>query len=130
MGGTEDGLNHQGNVHVRGDLKLNEAYAVEMVEKPSGYGVAEVVDDASPDEVISLHEWKEKNEECKRQRSERQKQNDLRRLTTSSVETNLKRSRRMEKQSSDSGEKKEDKEEERADDDLIGNKNDLINGNI
>jgi hypothetical protein len=36
----------------------------------------------------------------------------------------------MEKQSSDSGEKKEDKEEERADDDLIGNKNDLINGNI
>lgn len=130
MGGTEDGLNHQGNIHVRGDLEPNEAYPVEMVDKPSGYGVAEIVDEVSLDEIISLHEWKEKNEKRKNQRSERQKQTDLRRMTTNSVETNLKRSRKMKKQSDDSEEEKEDKIEDLAGDELIGNKNDLINGNI
>ncbi|GAB3310995.1 hypothetical protein [Haloplanus salinarum] len=120
-GGTEDGLSRNGRIHVRGNLDgLPKAYGVKILEHKSGYVVAEVVNDVSPDEATNLRQWQRKQEE--EERDPREKKRDLQRLTPNSVESEPRNPWRK----SDSDEEKED-EDEKSDEKFLGSKNHLLN---
>jgi hypothetical protein len=124
-GGTEDGLSHDGRIHIRGDLEdPPEAHAVKIIEHKSGYVVGEVVDDVSPDEATNIHQWREKQE--RKERDPQKRKRDLQRLTPESVESTRRKPWR--KSNSDSDENEEDEaEDEKSDENPIGSKNHLLN---
>lgn len=127
VGGTEDGLTRDGQIHVRGDIDPPEECAVRLVKELQGYAVVEVVDDVDPKEVVSLHEWREQKKKLRERSPVSTKENrTLRRRKEDYTETVGKKSWRK----IESNKERNEEGDEGSEEDSSENKNDLLNGKL
>lgn len=117
-GGTEDGLTHNGKIHIKGSLAdLPKGYAVKIIESNTGYAVGRVLDDVNPEEATNFYEWEQQQEQ--EELDPEQKTRDLQRFTPNSIKSEITKPWRKE-------EKQTDSEEDPSDSNFFGSKNDLI----
>lgn len=125
-GGTEDALSVDGAIHIRGDVEIGNGIEAEIVDIDHGYAVAEPRPNNAREDIKHISYWMEKDDDDEEVTHPRQRREKPRWMKETPKEESPRNAWLKDATEAEEG----DGSSNEQGDDVVGSKNDLLNGNL